>query len=592
MSLDEIKERYYALLKAYVYSPQELHLAESSALGRQLVLAGVPPEEIAEIHHEAINLLAEEEPDLTLVDVARRISAPLMEMLMAYGLAFRERIAAIEEWRKLSSVVEASPNAVLIVNTQYLIEYVNPAFCRLSGLTAGELVGRPLEVLRPVLNLGDLWDTIIAANKRGETWRGDMWTPEVQGERRLLDMTIFPIRGPDGEVTHFAALGRDVTEQRRLQEEVMKVEKLESLGVLAGGIAHDFNNILMGVLGNIALARMYQHDRHMVESVLADAEKAALRARGLTQQLLVFAKGGAPVLKTETLQDVIRDTAEFVLRGSNVRGVYELPADLWPANVDKGQFSQVIQNLVLNAVQAMPSGGTLTIRGENLTLSHMQVPPLPAGRYVRITVEDEGIGIPQTYLRRIFEPYFTTKQAGSGLGLSIVYSIMRQHGGTVTVESELGKGARFYLYLPAAESTVAEKPAGQPVLRTGSARVLVMDDDEMVQQVLKGMLRHLGYQVDVVNDGKEMLEAYASALAGGEPYGVVIMDLTVPGGMGGKEAVRELKRRFPQARAIVSSGYASDPIMASYRDYGFDGVIPKPFTMEDLSQVVYEVLNG
>lgn len=591
MSLDEIKERYYALLKAYVYSPQELHLAESSALGRQLVVAGIPPEEIAEIHHEAINRLAEEEPDLTLVDVARRISAPLMEMLMAYGLAFREHIAAIEEWRKLSSVVEASPNAVLIVNTQYMIEYVNPAFCALSGLTAEELVGRPLEALRPVLNLGGLWDTIIAINKRGETWRGDMWIPEVQGERRLLDMTIFPIRGPDGEITHFAALGRDVTEQRRLQEEVMKVEKLESLGVLAGGIAHDFNNILMGILGNISLARMYQHDRHMVENVLADAERAVLRARDLTKQLLVFAKGGAPVLKPETLQDVIRDTSEFVLRGSKVRGVYELPADLWPANVDKGQFSQVIQNLVLNAVQAMPSGGTITIRGENLTLAHMQVPPLPAGRYVRITVQDEGIGIPQTYLRRIFEPYFTTKQAGSGLGLSVVYSIMRQHGGTVTVESELGKGARFYLYLPAAESTVVEKPADQPALRTGSARVLVMDDDMMVQQVLKGMLRHLGYQVDVVNDGEEMLEAYASALAGGEPYGVVIMDLTIPGGMGGKEAVRELKRRFPQARAIVSSGYASDPIMASYRDYGFDGVIPKPFTLEDLSQVVYEVLN-
>ncbi|MGC8827868.1 MAG: ATP-binding protein [Anaerolineae bacterium] len=260
--------------------------------------------------------------------------------------------------------------------------------------------------------------------------------------------------------------------------------------------------------------------------------------------------------------------------------------------MDKGQFSQVIQNLVLNAIQAMPSGGTITIRGENVWLEQTQVPPLPAGRYVRITVQDTGIGIPQTYLRRIFEPYFTTKQAGSGLGLSIVYSIMRQHGGIVTVESELGKGAAFYLYLPAAEPSEVQRPAEMPELKRGSGRVLVMDDNAMVQQVLKGMLTQLGYRVDVVYDGAEMLEAYAAARASGEPYGVVIMDLTIPGGMGGKDAVRELKGRFPDARAIVSSGYFNDPIMASYRDYGFDGVIPKPFTMQDLSQVVYEVMNA
>jgi nitrogen-specific signal transduction histidine kinase/CheY-like chemotaxis protein len=385
---------------------------------------------------------------------------------------------------------------------------------------------------------------------------------------------------------------QDVTLKRQTEAELQKMEKLSSLGILAGGIAHDFNNILTGILGNLSLAMLDTPRQGEVFRRLGEAEQATLRARDLVQQLLTFAKGGAPVKEIASLEDIIRDSATFACRGSQVRCDLSWPRDLWPAEVDPGQISQVIQNLVINAIQAMPTGGAVTIQADNVTLKEDQGLPLPPGRYVKIKVRDEGLGIPPNYLPKIFDPYFSTKQKGSGLGLATAYSIIKNHDGYMTVESTLGEGTTFFLYLatPAKKVKAAPKsPTGQ--LHRGRGRILVMDDDAGVRQVAGKILTHLGYEADFAVDGAEAIEKYQGARKARQPFDLVIMDLTIPGGMGGKEAFETLRQIEPGTRAIVSSGYADDPIMTHYRKYGFSGVIKKPYKVDSFSHVLHEVLG-
>jgi two-component system, cell cycle sensor histidine kinase and response regulator CckA len=378
----------------------------------------------------------------------------------------------------------------------------------------------------------------------------------------------------------------DLTERKRLEEEQNKASKLESVGILAGGIAHDFNNILTAVLGNITLARLSLSGQEDLQSLLCDAEKASLRAKDLTQQLLTFSRGGAPVKKATSIASLIRESAGFALRGSNVKSEFIIAGDLWPVEVDAGQLNQVVNNLVINADQAMPEGGTITIRASNVTLGPRDALPLQDGRYVRISVEDQGVGIARDQLSKIFDPYFTTKQRGSGLGLATTYSIIKKHEGHITVESGLGVGTTFHVFLPACDSPVPEKEekvSGEPVRKM---KVLVMDDEEMVRKVVSMMLRHFGHTVEVAADGTEALGIYRQALEEKKPFDAVIMDLTIPGGMGGKEAVKKLLEIDPRARAIVSSGYSFDPVLANYREYGFRGLVSKPFRAEELNEVL------
>ena len=415
------------------------------------------------------------------------------------------------------------------------------------------------------------------------------------GEWRWLESHTRPLRTTTGEIVAVVD-SRDITERKRMEEERLRATKLESVGVLAGGIAHDFNNILTSVFANIGLARMLTAKQHVVDDGtiierLTAAEKACLRARDLTKQLLTFAKGGAPVKNVASISDFISDTVEFALRGSNVRCEFDWPDDVWHVEVDEGQMGQVIQNLIMNADQAMPDGGVIQVRAENCPLHRDHGLPLHQGKFVMISVHDQGIGIPPEHLSKIFDPYFTTKQKGSGLGLATTYSIMKRHEGHITLTSEVGKGTTFRLYLPAADSLQIETSEEEEELISGSGRFLIMDDELDIRDVLGKMLTHFGYEVDFANDGAEAVTLYQQAIESGHPYLAAIIDLTIPGGMGGKETVRRLQAIDPHVTALVSSGYSNDPVMAKPEHFGFKGVVAKPYNLADLSRVLNRILN-
>ena len=414
-----------------------------------------------------------------------------------------------------------------------------------------------------------------------------------QGEWRWFESHVHPFRTSMGMVKG-VIVTRDITEQKRVEEERIRATKLESVGLLAGGIAHDFNNILTAVFANIGLAKMMaakepSSNTSVVERLSA-AEKACLRARDLTKQLLTFAKGGAPVKSTTSIASIIGDTVEFALRGSSVRCSLQISEELWPVLVDEGQISQVLQNLVINAEQAMPDGGVIDVTVANYSILSPSDLPLKPGNYVRVAVTDQGIGIPQDHLSKIFDPYFTTKQKGSGLGLASTYSIIQRHEGHITVSSSLGKGACFTFYLPASPLQETSRDEPPTKLISGNGRILVMDDEEEIQEVLGKMLEHLGFEVDFASEGEKALCEYAKAFQEGCPYVATILDLTIPGGMGGKETLRQIKALHPEATILVSSGYSNDPVMARFQEFGFSGVIAKPYNLLDLSKVLSQVL--
>ncbi|RMG46508.1 MAG: PAS domain S-box protein [Acidobacteria bacterium] len=435
-------------------------------------------------------------------------------------------------------------------------------------------------------------DAFLAAARQGQHHEIEYRAMAADGRIVWLRNIVRVVRADRGTIRQIRGLMIDITEHKRMEEELLKAQKLESLSILAGGIAHDFNNLLMGILGNLSLARLSVSPGDKLNERLEAAEKATLRARDLTQQLLTFAKGGAPIKETASIEHLIADTAEFALRGSNVRCDMKLPEDLWPVEVDEGQMSQVIQNLIINADQAMPQGGVLRIEAENVTVSSGGDLPLPPGKYVKVSFTDQGVGIPEEHLSKVFDPFFTTKQKGSGLGLATAYSVIKRHGGHITVKSTLGRGTTFTLYLPASEKPLPREVTSREEAPVGRGRVLLMDDEAFIRDVGSQMLTYLGYEVDVARDGNEAIALYREKKERGEPYDVVIMDLTVRGGMGGREAIKKLLAFDPQARAIVSSGYSNDPIMAEYARYGFRGVVAKPYKLQDLSRVLHQVMNG
>ncbi len=412
----------------------------------------------------------------------------------------------------------------------------------------------------------------------------------ARGAREIREVAS-PIRSGGNKPVAATLILEDITDRLSMEEELAKAEKLESIGVLAGGIAHDFNNILVAILGNISLARMELPEDSEVSSMLSDAEHASERARNLTQQLLTFAKGGSPVTKSTDIKDLISESATFTLRGSNSRCEFEFADDLWQAQVDPGQFSQVIGNLVINAAQAMPQGGVVTIRGTNVPVVAPSALPLRSGNYVLVTVSDTGIGIQEEMLARIFDPFFTTKDKGNGLGLTSCYSIVKRHGGHINVSSQPDQGTTFSVYIPASAAELESNRQPKTELVRGSGRILVVDDESSVLDLAAHLLTRLGYEPATAANGSDAIGLAWEAYSGGEPFAAAIIDLTIPGGMGGVEIHRELKRIDPGIKTIVSSGYYNDPIMSRFDEHGFVGCIAKPYKTEEFSRALSEVLG-
>ena len=497
-----------------------------------------------------------------------------------------ERALNIEKER-LAVTLNNIADAVITLDGDDTVQLMNPVAQSLTGWLECEARGKPLDAVAVLCDL-DTRARRERAPKPALVGDGRApATPPVQrfllcgrdGSERIVEETATAMRNPDMSAMGTVVVLRDVTEKQRYEEAMIKTQKLESLGVLAGGIAHDFNNLLTGILGNVSLARVAGMD---TQPLLADAERACLRARALTQQLLTFAKGGAPVKKILTLPAWVRETAEFALRGSHAQCEFAFASDLPAVEADAGQLAQVIHNLVLNAAEAMPDGGKISVR--------LAAEPATADRAasVRLSIIDGGTGIHAKHLPKIFDPYFTTKQKGSGLGLAVVYSIIKKHGGDITVESELGRGTAFHVFLPRATEVSAPTPSA--ALPKGRGRILLMDDEPAILKFTQRVLGELGYDTAVAADGDAALQLAHAARDAGTPFDLAILDLTVPGGMGGRECLDRLRASDPDMRAIAASGYSTDPIMCEPGRHGFAGVLAKPFLPLELANVVARVL--
>ncbi len=407
------------------------------------------------------------------------------------------------------------------------------------------------------------------------------------GSRFPAVVSVTALRDANNAIIGYLLIGTDNTLRKEAAAVLVNAQRLESLGVLAGGIAHDFNNALTAILGNLSLLQAeikasgesQKLFANAQQELLLEAESACGTAKSLSNQLLTFAKGGSPVATVLDLRLLLKEAAVFSARGSNVRCVFELGESPLVVNVDKNQVAQVIQNLILNAVQAMPGGGDIMVRAG-----------LAAGHCIEASFKDHGSGIPPELLSRIFDPYFSTKAVGRGLGLAMCNSIMAKHGGGIAADSRPGEGAVFTLRFP--DTNVAYSPPEHklPLKVAGNGNVLIMEDEAVVARVLKRMLEHLGYQAEFVGDGRAAVDAYRQALEAGKPYDAVILDLTIPGGMGGKEAIGELLALDPQVKALVSSGYSNDPIVSDYSAHGFREVLLKPYVLEDVSEAMRRVL--
>ena len=499
-----------------------------------------------------------------------------------------------EEKERLAVTLRSIGDGVISTDRQGRIVLMNRMAEDLTGWKQEEALGKSLgqvfhiidEETReqsedPVLKVLEMEGSITLAEQTLLVSR--------DGSERVVADSAAPIRDRESKVIGVVLVFRDITERRKMETEMLRTEKLESVGVLAGGIAHDFNNILTAILANISMSRLAVKDNAKVDSRLEEAEKACSRAKSLTRQLLTFTSGGTPVKSPTSLKELVRESCLFALRGSNVSCEFDFQKDLWPVEADEGQISQVIHNLIINSDQAMPHGGSINVSIRNLVIEENG--RLSPGHYTAIKIEDHGVGIPADYLEKIFDPFFTTKEKGSGLGLATSFSIVHQHDGHIEVRSEPGTGTTFTIYLPAMpKGELPERNlSSSPV--PGKGKILVMDDDPAIRDLLAIMLTDLGYEAQFAGDGEKAIDLYKKASEAQSPFDLVILDLTVPGKMGGKEAMAKLQEIDPHVRAIVSSGYSTDPIMAEYQSHGFKGVVTKPYDIQELSRVLKNVWN-
>ncbi len=477
----------------------------------------------------------------------------------------------------------------------FVCTFINQSVEKIFGYTAEEWIEDP-ELFYQILHPDDRDRVISEVEEASKTFENIVITYRIIRKDRSIrwidDHLSWEIK--NGKAVSQNGLLYDITERKEAEEAMQKLDKMESMGTLAGGIAHDFNNLLTAILNNLYLIKMFSKSEGKIHDRIESAEKASMKAQSLTQQLLTFARGGAPIREVVDIKDVINESVSLSLRGSNVQYEPCYGDDLWNVEVDEGQMNQVFNNIIINADQSMPDGGTIIFNCDNVSLeAERKDIPVEIGAYVKVSITDHGTGISEENISKIFDPYFTTKEKGNGLGLSTAYSIVKRHGGYIFVESAGGTGTTFHIYLPASKEKISDKKLTKADLIRGEGKILIMDDDELVRDSLGQMVETLGYRSEFAIDGKEAVEAYRNALASGQPFDVVIMDLTIPGGAGGKETIEKLKKVNPRVKAIVSSGYFHDPVLANYRDYGFRAVLPKPYkSIEELSIVLHDVIKS
>lgn len=553
------------------------------------------------MHAEAVPLLAR----IAIFGLTTILAALLLSLRIAQRTT-HEADDAVKALRhseeNLSITLNSIGDAVITTDDAANITRMNPVAEKLTGWVAAEAVCQPLAKVFQIVNqetrniiecpaIRILHEGVVMGLTNGTI------LISRDGSERIIADSGAPIRDAMGTVVGVVLVFRDVSEQHRLEERGRRIDKLEAIGQLAGGLAHDFNNLLMGIFGNIELAKMDLSPSHPALISLQAAHNSLDNARHLTGRLLTFAKGGTPVLETVDLRLRICDLVKFHLAGSNVAAQFDIPQDLWPIMADKGQIADVVSNLTVNAKEAMPLGGTLHVQARNVADARDADNSERCGNMVKLVFRDEGVGIPPSIIGKIFDPYFTTKQTGCGLGLATVHGIITKHKGHLAVESTPGNGTTFSIFVPADSPKHLPSWTDQPTVTTAtqaraSGRILLMDDDAMILRTTSRMIMHLGYTVETAADGREAIYKCSEAMKAGKPFDAAILDLTVPGGMGGKETVGELLKIAPSVRVIVSSGYSSDPVLSNYATYGFSGYLAKPFSQQELIVSLLHVLNS
>ncbi|KAA3595903.1 MAG: PAS domain S-box protein [Calditrichaeota bacterium] len=497
--------------------------------------------------------------------------------------------AKVENEENFKNIFENSPDAIFVEDYEGNVLNANRAACELHNFSSPrELIGKNVLELVPKKNLDNAHKEFT---KLLDGELNQIQSLSLRNDGKEIPVEIRASKIIFNEKKALLLHVRNISERIEMEEEMLKIKKLESIGVLAGGIAHDFNNILTGILANLSLAKILLKDQSDVEARIKEAEKATIRARDLTHQLLTFAKGGLPILSIASIVNLIKDSTKFALRGSKVKSDFLIQEDLWPVDIDKGQIGQVVHNLVLNASQAMQEGGTIQISAENILLENESDLPLEQGNYVKISITDEGTGIAQQYLDKIFDPYFTTKETGSGLGLATTFSIIKNHQGHISVESKIGIGTKFSFYLKATDGSVSTQEVFSKEEIIGKGKILIMDDDEAIREILFDVLQHIGYEAVAISNGFEAIAKYEDAIKRNNKFDAVILDLTIPGSMGGGDTIERLLQIDPNVKAIVSSGYSNSPIMRNYEKFGFQAIIKKPYNVKELSEVLAKVIN-
>jgi PAS domain S-box-containing protein len=505
-------------------------------------------------------------------------------------------LALAAEKERLAVTLGSMTEGVITFDPDGRVLLINRAAADLTQWDAAETVGRLVSEICILENAKTGAKTVLPVQEVLEAGiHADLPQNTLMKGRadriRLVEGRLVPIANVSSKRVGAVLVLRDITERQRMEEKLQNAAKMESVGILAGGIAHDFNNILTAVLSNLTLLQLDLSAMPDQAALLDEAVKATKRAGDLTLQLLTFSKGGDPVRTAVQLTEIVKESATFAHRGSGVKSEFNMPDDLWAANVDKAQISQVIQNLVINATQAMPLGGTLRIDALNTHFPSGSHGVLNEGDYVCITVTDTGAGIAPEHLSRIFDPYFTTKLQGHGLGLATVFSIIKRHQGHIEVSSALGKGTSFTFWLPAVPGSESTPTTARHFASTPTrGRVLFMDDEVPILTMAERLMQRMGLEFESVADGAEAIKRYRSAKEAGRPFDLVVMDLTIPGGMGGREAISVLRKYDPGVKAIVSSGYSSDLAMADFRKHGFMGMVAKPYDISDLASVIRSVI--